>query len=170
MRLPLTAALVLLVCVSSNAVARGPLGEPHAMFYFQLPFDGATGEEQHSTFGFRMDQIHHAPDDTVDYRRLMQQPPILDLKMDHDGIRSFTVSGTDYLRLYRTLHADATTETTAADQAGEGAAETGGKGVPVGKKAALDFWDVITTLWEETPAGVLIGVGFGAALAAGVGG
>lgn len=170
---------VLLLCASSNATAGGPLGEPHAMFFFQLPFDGAAGTEPRSSFGFRMDQVRHGPDHAIDYRRLMRQPPLLELKMNRDGISSFIVSGTDYLRLYRTLHADgggdADTGAAAADQdrGGEASAETGetgDKGMPVAKKASLDFWDMLTTVWDKAPAGVIIGVGFGAALLAGVGG
>lgn len=171
--LSVTAALVLILA-SLEASAREPLSEPRAMLYYEVSFGGGAAADRTSTFGFRMDRAEYAEDHDIDHSRSMRRPAILELKMNRDGIQSLTVSGRDYLHLYRVHHAaEGEAEETASEAEGETAeTETDGDGeqLPKYPQVGRDIGDTITTVMEKAPAGVIIGVGLGIALLAGVGG
>lgn len=185
MRSLIAAVSVLLLCVSSGAMARGPRIAPHAMFYLHIPFDGGTGKNiPRSSFGFRMDEVRYTSDYTLDLRQVMRQTPFLDLKLGRDGLQSLYITGTDYLQRYRTLQAadngdadaGATAQKPGDAKAGNGAkdgaaAKKEGKPekVVVGRRLVVDFKNTLATIWKKAPVGILIGVGFGAALVAGAG-
>lgn len=169
MRVSLLITIVLLAIASSNVIARGLMVEPQGMFYFRLSFDGAAGEKQPASFGFRMDHVSYAMDRRVDFKQLMQQTPMLDFRMGHDGVKAIYVSGIDYLQRYRIQHADESSDdadSQGQDDAGTGTAE---KQPPLGEKVVSDVKGMATTVWDVVPVGILIGVGFGLALAAGAG-
>ncbi|MEJ2760216.1 MAG: hypothetical protein P8126_01400 [Gammaproteobacteria bacterium] len=167
MRPALPAIIILLAFTSSNAMARGPLAEPHAMFYYRFSFDGAPGRERPATFGFRMDEINYSRRHDVDYRRLMQRPAMLDLRMDRGGVKALYISGRDYLRKYRLQHADESDDTKATKDKGKSGDNAAGKDETVAEKMGSDFKKTLITVVKKTPVGVLIGVGFGLALVAG---
>lgn len=168
MRPALPAVIILLAFASSNAMARGPLVEPHALFYYRFSFDGAAGKEQPPTFGFRMDEINYSRRDTVDIRRLMQRPAMLDLRMDRNGVKALYISGRDYLRQYRLQHADESGDAGTTKDEGKSGDTAAGKDQTVAQKMGSDFKKTLVTVVKKTPVGVLIGVGFGIVLVAGV--
>jgi len=169
MRVSLFIAVVLLAIASFNVMARGLIVEPQGMFYFRVSFDGAAGEKQTSSFGFRMDHVSYAMDRTVNFKQLMQQTPILDLRMGPDGVKAIYISGMDYLQRYRAQHADESSDDAGTQGQGDAGNGTAEKQPPLGEKVASDVKGLATTVWDAVPVGILIGVGFGVALAAGVG-
>jgi len=170
MRPALNAVILFLAFASSSAMAGEPLVEPHAMFYYRFSFDGAAGGKQPATFGFRMDEINYNRRHIVDYRRLMQRPAMLDIRLGRGGIKALYISGRDYLRQYRVHHADEGDDAGAAKDKDKSGNKAAGKDEAVAKKLGSDFKKTLITVVKKAPVGVLIGAGFGIALVAGVGG
>jgi hypothetical protein len=170
MRVSLFIAIMLLAVASSNAMARGLIVEPQGMLYFRFSFDGTAGEKQATSFGFRMDHVSYAMERTVDFNQLMQQTPMLDFRMDNDGVKAIYISGTDYLQRYRVQHADESSDDATAQDKNDNETGTAEKQPPLGKKVISDVKGLAVTVWDAVPAGILVGVGFGLALAAGAGG
>lgn len=170
MRVSLFIAIVLLAITSSNVMAHGLMVEPQGMIYLRFSFDGAAGEKQATSFGFRMDHVSYAMERRVDFNQLMQQTPILDFRMGHNGVKAVYVSGIDYLQRYRVQHADESSDNADAQGQDDSGAGTAEKQPPLGKKVVKDVKGLATTIWDAVPVGILIGVGFGLALAAGAGG
>jgi hypothetical protein len=171
MRVSLCIAIVMLAIASSNVMARGLVVEPQGMVYFRLSFDSAAGKKQTSpSFGFRMDHVSYAMGRTVDFRQLMQQTPILDFRMGNEGVKAIYISGTDYLRRYRVQHADESSDDAATQEKNDAGTGKTEKQPPLGEKVGSDIKGLATTVWDTVPVGILIGVGFGLALAAGAGG
>ncbi len=172
---PLTALVALLMLpVSFQAAAWENIVEPHAMVYFRLSFDGGTAPDRQSTFGLRLDQVRHSRNSHIEYASLMRRPAMLNLELNRNGIRSLYISGTDYLRLYRLHRADEENGEEPAAQAGDDETamqgEEDGEQPPRYPQVGKDIGDTMKTVMDKAPAGVIIGVGLGIALLAGVGG
>lgn len=158
-----------LVMGSADTAARELRVEPHAMFYYQVPFDGGAVVDKENSFGFRVDHIMHSPDHAVEYAGLMQRPAILDLRLNRHGVRSFRISGVDYLKQYRIHRAageDDGQETADTETNGNGDPE-GEEELPQAPKVVRDVGNTITFLMEKAPVGVLIGAGIGIGLLVG---
>lgn len=170
MRNPLIVVLsAVLVIGSADAAARELLVEPHAMFYYQIPFDGGTIAEKENSFGFRVDHIMHSPKRHIEYTGLMERTAILDLRLNRHGVRSFHISGVDYLKKYRIHRAngeDGGQATADADTGGDENTE-GEEELPQAPKVVRDVGNTITFLMEKAPVGVLIGAGIGIGLLVG---
>jgi len=160
-----------LVAGSTDAASRELRVEPHAMFYYQVPFGGGSSATQASGFGFRLDRLAHSPDQVVEYADLMQRTAILDLRLNRHGVESFNISGVDYLKKYR-IHRAAAEEGAQENEA----AETGAAGdeatkgeeeLPKHPTVLSDFGDTIKLLVKKAPLGVLIGAGIGVGLLVG---
>lgn len=106
MRLNQLILIILTFLVTFNSNAAELNLEPHAMLYYQIPLGGGHKDQKKHTFGFRIDNAIIESGKHINYQRLFDQKAVLDFKMHHEGIESFTISGVDYLKQYRLLHAN----------------------------------------------------------------
>lgn len=160
--------------ITINAAAVEPIVEPHAMVYYQVPFDGGKSQDTRPAFGFRMDRASFSPGGMIDYQQLVKQPAMVDFRIGNKGVEGIYISGVDYLQQYRIYRAgeesgaetEAETEVTAeTEQPAEGEADKP-KQAP---KIVRDIGNTIEAGMEAAPAGILIGLALGAGLLIGVG-
>lgn len=125
MRLYKLILIVIAFIVVTNCNAVEPVLEPHAMLYFKIPLGSRDKDNLKPAFGFRMDTALVEPGKPIDYPKLFSRQAVFDLKMGRTGIEELKISGVDFLKQIRTLHANgddssapADTEGTTADDAG----------------------------------------------------
>jgi len=173
MRKTLIITAALLVLGSASVTAQELVVEPQAMIYYRLPFGGGSQADRQTSFGLRMDQVVHARGRVIRFDRLLQRPPLLALEMNRHGLRALRLAGRDYLHRYVSHRADgddqAATTGAGEDEAAATAEEDGAGEETESAHVGRDISDTVSTIFEKTPAGILIGVAFGAALLAGVG-
>lgn len=171
MRNPFIVVFVsVLVMGSADAMSRELLMEPHAMFYYQVPLGGGSAAQKEGSFGFRMDQVVYSSDQSIKYAGLMQRPAILDLRLNRRGVKSFHISGMDYLKKYRIHRANGEggeEETADTNTAGDESAADGEEELPKAPKVVRDTGNTLAFLLDNAPLGVLIGAAIGVGLIVG---
>lgn len=100
MRFSILIITLILTMVSASSTAFETGVNPQAMFYINIPLDGANTVRDKSTFGFRLDSHAYSRFDDVPYIRQLERPAVFDLKMASDGIEGIYISGIDYYRKY----------------------------------------------------------------------
>lgn len=128
----------------------------HAMLYYRFTLDGANTWENHSSFGFRLDNIDHHLTRGVDYQRLLHRPAVFDFRMGRQGIEGIYISGIDYLDMYKVRRQN--------DEQTEAEGE-----MPENADTGKTVGDVIADMRSVAPLGVYIGVGLGIGLLLGAG-
>lgn len=141
--------LVLMSAGATPAMAGGVVSEPHALVYYQLPFNGPA-PDTHAHFGLRVDRAVRAAGESVDFSALVPRPAVMELRFNNAGMESFTFAGVDYLARYRALQADEEQKTT-----GDGTVKSGDKGAEEEDKLTMG------KILDEAPVGYLIGAGIG---------
>ena len=97
--------------------AAEPILEPHAMLYFEIPLGSRHEDRIKPAFGFRMDTAMVEPHKSIDYPKLFSRPAMLDLRFGQAGIKELKISGVDFLKQVRTLHANGDDTGSTADKA-----------------------------------------------------
>lgn len=160
--LPLVCTLFLVILPVASR-AGGLDYEPHAMLYYQISLDGGVRDSGHS-FGLRLDQTVVEEGQMIEFQQLMKRPGLLDLRFSHGGLQSLSIAGVDYAGWYRVQRA----EEEAAGSAESGAAAGTGEAAETGAQPPEEEKLTIGGVLEKTPVGVLIGVGLGIVLIAGI--
>ena len=177
MRLTKLFPIVLAFLVVADCNAAEPILEPHAMLYFEIPLGSRHETKIKPAFGFRMDTALVEPHKAIDYPKLFSRPAMFDLKFSHAGIQELKISGVDYLKQYRALHANGDTTDTPADSAGStadnaGAVEAGTATAQQGEEGTAEKKEgIMSKLPDYSDAikksqyfgiflGILLGIGF----------
>lgn len=125
MRLNKLFLIVFAFLVVADCNAAEPVLEPHAMLYFEIPLGSSHGGKIKPAFGFRMDTALVEPGKPIDYPKLFRHQALFNLKLGHAGIEELKISGVDYLKQYRALHANGDDAGTPADSAGSAPGNSG---------------------------------------------
>ena len=157
-----------------NSFAAEPVMEPHAMLYYQVTFGNGHGHPLKKTFGFRLDDALVEPGKPINYQKLFRRPAVINLKMDDAGVWALNITGVNFLKQVRALHANEDDANTSAGGTGAktepagtatggGAAASGQAGTPE-KKGLLsklpDYSDAIKrSQYLGLAAGIMLGIG-----------
>lgn len=162
--------IVIAFLVVSNCNAVEPILEPHAMLYVKIPLGSRHKDTMKPSFGFRMDTALVEPGKPINYPKLFNRQAILDLRMGRAGIEELKISGVDYLKRIRTLHANGDDSGAPADDAGaaeqgqaspdQGGAETAEKKGGIFSKLPDYSNSIKKTQYLGLIVGVMAGVGF----------
>ena len=175
--------MLISLCTSVQAVE--PVTDHQVMLYYYIPLGADNNEQKQHKFGLRFDRSMHDPRQAVDVSSVVNRPAVLDLQFQPKSkALAFKVNGIDYTERFYVQRADAAegevTEVEAATEEagvaeGEVAAEeeattdTGTADAEQVKEEKQEKTIVQQTL-DELPFGVIMGVGIGIAIFAGVGG
>lgn len=142
MRSVFMTVLLSLLLLPYQLMAADLVSEPHAMFYYQIPLDGAKSKQRQHSFGFRMDRASFNAGEMIDQQQLLDRPAVFDFKMSHRGVEAINLSGNNLLEKYRVNRAD-----------GEGSS------LPS-----------LSEMLDDMPVGVFMGICIGIVIISGVGG
>lgn len=100
MRIPVVLCSILLVLAPVASRAGATQTEPHAMLYFEVPFD-AGSHDSGSGFGLRLDRVDVERSHGIHVMSplMIHQVPLFDFKAGVSGVERLSIAGTDYLRL-----------------------------------------------------------------------
>lgn len=168
MRLIKLLVTVIICLVMFNASAAEKFMEPHAMLYYQVTFGNNHAHAVKQTFGLRLDEALVEPRKPIDYQKLFRRPAVINLKMNDAGVMALNITGVNFLKQIRTLHASEDDANTAAGGSG---AEAKGQAQTAKKKGGFfklpDYSNAIKkSQYLGLGIGILVGIGF----AMGVGG
>ncbi len=126
-----------LILISMNSHAVEPTLDQQGLFYFNMTFDAGTSTKAEHDFGFRLDRTLMQPGESMTMNQLVDQPAVLNLKFNNNGLKAFELNGIDYSTEYYVSRAE-------------------GDEAEAQPKKKIDI-----------PLGVIIGVGFGTLAIAG---
>ena len=165
MRLNKLILIVLSFMCVFNVNASDLIMEPHAMLYYQVPLGGGNKQKHKSTFGFRFDNAIHETGKQIDYQRLFNQEPVLDFRLNNDGVEAFKITGIDYLKKYRLLRQNGDNVGDSPENAADSTDNSEGEAVQEEEESLLDKLPGINDIVEEDQyfgllLGALIATGF----------
>lgn len=151
--------------VAFNVNAAEKIIEPHAMLYYQVSFGNSNAHVVKQSFGFRLDEALVEPRHPVNYQKLFRRPALFNLKMDDTGVMSLNITGVNFLKQVRTLHASEDDSSTSAGGGATGGADAKGQTKSAGKKGwpfkLPDYSGAIKkSQYLPLGIGILVGIGF----------
>ena len=175
MRLTKLIVTVITCLVVFNSYAAEPVMEPHAMLYYRVTFGNGHAHAVKETFGFRMDSALVEPGKPIDYQKLFRRPALFNLKMDDRGSVALNITGVNFLKQVRALHAsedDAnTTDSTGTAGAAGDDANAKGQAKTAEKKGLFSrLPDYSGSIKKSQYLGLGIGILVGIGFAMGIGG